>query len=77
MLIFLSLFQAVGFLVSSNSHAISEDTELNENVYTNNGYGETTSLLEQVLLLFLVPCPCNQCLLPIVVIMTDSGLYRN
>ncbi|KAJ9178183.1 hypothetical protein P3X46_010088 [Hevea brasiliensis] len=43
------LQKAVGFLVSSNSHAVAEETELNENVYSNDDYGETTSLLEQEL----------------------------
>ncbi|WCJ41118.1 V-type proton ATPase 116 kDa subunit a 1 [Euphorbia peplus] len=45
----LVLQKAVGFLVSSNNHAISEETELNENVYSTDGYGDTTSLLEQEL----------------------------
>lgn len=41
-------FQASGFLVSSNSHAVSEETELEENVYSMNDYGDSVSLLEQV-----------------------------
>lgn len=41
-------FQARGFLVSSGSHAVSE-RELDENVYSNDDYVETASLLEQVL----------------------------
>ncbi|XP_062171833.1 V-type proton ATPase subunit a1 [Alnus glutinosa] len=40
------LQKAGGFLVSSGSHAVSE-RELNENVYSNNDYVETASLLEQ------------------------------
>ncbi|KAF2321876.1 hypothetical protein GH714_003305 [Hevea brasiliensis] len=43
------LQKAVGFLVSSNSHAVAEETELNENVYSNDDYGETTSFLEKEL----------------------------
>ncbi|EEF30122.1 vacuolar proton atpase, putative [Ricinus communis] len=43
------LQKAVAFLVSSNSHAVAEDRELNENVYSNNDYGDTASLLEQEL----------------------------
>ncbi|KAH7542571.1 hypothetical protein FEM48_Zijuj02G0088100 [Ziziphus jujuba var. spinosa] len=39
--------EAGGFLVSSNNHAVSEDRELDENVYSNDGYVETASLLEQ------------------------------
>lgn len=41
-------FQASGFLVSSNSHAVPEETELEENVYSMNDYGDSVSLLEQV-----------------------------
>ncbi|XP_050209220.1 V-type proton ATPase subunit a1 [Mercurialis annua] len=50
------LQKAVGFLVSSNSHAVGEDRELNENVYSNNGYSDTASLLEQE----LSSAPSNQ-----------------
>ncbi|KDP44125.1 hypothetical protein JCGZ_05592 [Jatropha curcas] len=50
------LQKAVGFLVSSNSHAVSEERELNENVYSNNNYGESASLLEQE----LTSAPSNQ-----------------
>ncbi|XP_065865690.1 V-type proton ATPase subunit a1 [Euphorbia lathyris] len=45
----LVLQKAVCFLVSSNSHSISDGTELNENVYSTDRYGENTSLLEQEL----------------------------
>ncbi|KAG6681695.1 hypothetical protein I3843_13G091400 [Carya illinoinensis] len=42
----LVLQKAVGFLVSSGSHAVSE-RELDENVYSKDDYVETASLLEQ------------------------------
>ncbi|KAM5583926.1 V-type proton ATPase subunit a1 [Rosa sericea] len=41
------LQKASGFLVSSNSHAVTEETELEENVYSMNDYGDSVSLLEQ------------------------------
>ncbi|XVF47095.1 hypothetical protein PTKIN_Ptkin03bG0081800 [Pterospermum kingtungense] len=41
------LQKAGGFLVSSNNHAVSEEWELSENVYSNDDYVETSSLLEQ------------------------------
>jgi len=41
-------FQACGFLVSSHGHAVSDERELQENVYSNDTYIETASLLEQV-----------------------------
>ncbi|EOY33126.1 Vacuolar proton ATPase A1 isoform 1 [Theobroma cacao] len=41
------LQKAGGFLVSSNNHAVDEERELSENVYSNDGYVETASLLEQ------------------------------
>ncbi|KAJ4725963.1 V-type proton ATPase subunit a [Melia azedarach] len=50
------LQKAAGFLVSSNGHAVSEETELSENVYSNNNFAETASLLEQD----LRPGPSNQ-----------------
>ncbi|KAJ7980947.1 V-type proton ATPase subunit a [Quillaja saponaria] len=50
------LQKASGFLVSSNSHAILEERELDENVYSNDEYVETTSLLEQE----VRPGPSNQ-----------------
>ncbi|KAJ7947759.1 V-type proton ATPase subunit a [Quillaja saponaria] len=50
------LQKAGGFLVSSNSHAVSEERELDENVYSNEGYVETASLLEQE----MRPRPSNQ-----------------
>jgi V-type H+-transporting ATPase subunit a len=40
-------FQAGGFLVTSGSHAVSE-RELDENVYSNDDYVETASLIEEV-----------------------------
>ncbi|XP_048425192.1 V-type proton ATPase subunit a1-like isoform X2 [Pyrus x bretschneideri] len=39
--------EAIGFLVSSNSHAVSEERELDENIYPNDHYGDEVSLLEQ------------------------------
>ncbi|CAN6559732.1 unnamed protein product [Malus baccata var. baccata] len=41
------LQKATGFLVSSNSHAVSEERELDENIYSNDHYGDEVSLLEQ------------------------------
>ncbi|CAN6692523.1 unnamed protein product [Malus baccata var. baccata] len=41
------LQKASGFLVSSNSHAVSEERELDENIYSNDNYGDEVSLLEQ------------------------------
>ncbi|CAL1406027.1 unnamed protein product [Linum trigynum] len=41
------LQKAVGFLVSHNSHAVTDETELDENVYSNGDFGESSSLLEQ------------------------------
>ncbi|XP_022756072.1 V-type proton ATPase subunit a1-like isoform X2 [Durio zibethinus] len=41
------LQKAGGFLVSSNNHAVAEERELSENVYSNDDYVETSSLLEQ------------------------------
>ncbi|CAI0545372.1 unnamed protein product [Linum tenue] len=41
------LQKAVGFLVSHNSHAVADETELDENVYSNGDFGEASSLLEQ------------------------------
>lgn len=42
------VYQASGFLVSNKSHAVSEERELDESIYSNDAYGDTTSLLEQV-----------------------------
>ncbi|XWS73752.1 hypothetical protein CRYUN_Cryun02cG0155500 [Craigia yunnanensis] len=42
-----SFLSAGGFLVSSNNHAVAEERELSENVYSNDDYVETPSLLEQ------------------------------
>ncbi|CAK9170180.1 unnamed protein product [Ilex paraguariensis] len=50
------LQKAVGFLVSSKSHAIEQERELDENVYSNDHYADTASLLEQE----LQPGPSNQ-----------------
>ncbi|CAL9234689.1 unnamed protein product [Arabidopsis halleri] len=50
------LEKASGFLVSSNAHAIGEETELHESTYSNNGFIETASLLEQE----MNPGPSNQ-----------------
>ncbi|KAF3556943.1 hypothetical protein F2Q69_00016856, partial [Brassica cretica] len=41
------LQKASGFLVSSNAHAIGDETELHESTYSNNGFIENSSLLEQ------------------------------
>ncbi|XP_022944043.1 V-type proton ATPase subunit a1-like [Cucurbita moschata] len=41
------LQKASVFLVSSNSHSVSEERELNENVFLNDNYTEDGSLLEQ------------------------------
>ncbi|GLT37296.1 hypothetical protein SLA2020_116250 [Shorea laevis] len=41
------LQKAAGFLVSSNGHAVAGEVELSENIYSNDDYGETASLLEQ------------------------------
>lgn len=43
----LVLQKAGGFLVSSKSHTVAEETELDENVYSGDNYLETSSLLEQ------------------------------
>lgn len=45
---FLGKFQACGFLVSSHNLALSDERELQENVFSNDAYVETASLLEQV-----------------------------
>ena len=44
-------FQACAFLFSNHGHAVSEERELEENVYSNGDYVETPFLFEQV--------PCN------------------
>lgn len=44
-----SWFQAGGFLVSAQSHVVSQERELDENVYSKDDYTEAASLLEQVL----------------------------
>ncbi|PON62354.1 ATPase, V0 complex, subunit 116kDa [Parasponia andersonii] len=41
------LQKAGGFLVSNKTHAVSEERELDENIYSNDTYVETASLLEQ------------------------------
>ncbi|XP_021889755.1 V-type proton ATPase subunit a1 [Carica papaya] len=41
------LQKAGGFLLSSDNRSVGEETELNENVYSNNDYIETGSLLDQ------------------------------
>ncbi|CAN7116233.1 unnamed protein product [Brassica rapa subsp. narinosa] len=50
------LHKASGFLVSSNAHAIGDETELHESTYSNNGFIESSSLLEQE----MRPEPLNQ-----------------
>ncbi|KAJ0084266.1 hypothetical protein Patl1_30782 [Pistacia atlantica] len=47
LLYFIGHFQAGGFLVSSNGHAVTEELELSESVYLNNGYADKASLLER------------------------------
>ncbi|XP_028098327.1 V-type proton ATPase subunit a1-like isoform X2 [Camellia sinensis] len=42
------LQKASGFLVSSKSHAVAEERELDDHVYSNDDYADTASLLEQV-----------------------------
>ncbi|CAL5388143.1 unnamed protein product [Camellia sinensis] len=39
--------EASGFLVSSKSHAVAEERELDDHVYSNDDYADTASLLEQ------------------------------
>ncbi|EXC33238.1 V-type proton ATPase 116 kDa subunit a isoform 1 [Morus notabilis] len=41
------LQKAGGFLVSNKTHSVSEERELDENIYSNDNYIETASLLEQ------------------------------
>ncbi|XP_010542602.1 PREDICTED: V-type proton ATPase subunit a1 [Tarenaya hassleriana] len=41
------LQKAGSFLVSGNVHAAGDETELHENTFSNNGYADTASLLEQ------------------------------
>ncbi|XP_009617904.1 V-type proton ATPase subunit a1-like [Nicotiana tomentosiformis] len=43
----LVLQKASDFLVSSRSHTTAQETELDENVYSNHNYSDTASLLEQ------------------------------
>ncbi|KAF3509174.1 hypothetical protein F2Q69_00002405 [Brassica cretica] len=50
------LQKASGFLVSSNAHAIGDETELHESTYSNNGFIESSFLLEQE----MRPEPLNQ-----------------
>ena len=58
------VYQASGFLVSNRSHTVSEERELDENIYSNDGYGDTASLLEQVLL--------SMCLAPLILVLYFS-----
>ncbi|CAL5334880.1 unnamed protein product [Camellia sinensis] len=39
--------EASGFLVSSKNHAVAEERELDDHVYSNDDYADTASLLEQ------------------------------
>ncbi|KAG5566805.1 hypothetical protein RHGRI_002373 [Rhododendron griersonianum] len=50
------LQKAGGFLVSSKSHVVSEEIELDDYVYSNEDYADTTSLLEKE----MRPGPSNQ-----------------
>ncbi|KAI3461471.1 hypothetical protein Pfo_018134 [Paulownia fortunei] len=50
------LQKAGDFLVPSGSHSAAQETELDENIYTNNDYADTASLLEQE----MQPGPSNQ-----------------
>ncbi|MBA0703283.1 hypothetical protein Goari_022957 [Gossypium aridum] len=43
----LVLQKACGFLLPSSNHAVAEERELSENIYSNDNYVETASLLEQ------------------------------
>lgn len=43
----LVLQKACGFLLPSSNHAVAEERELTENIYSNDDYVETASLLEQ------------------------------
>ena len=49
-------FQASDFLVSSKSHAVAEERELDDHVYSNDVYADTASLLEQVIVCFVNYC---------------------
>lgn len=51
---FLLELQAGGFLVSSKSHVVSEEIELDDHVYSNEDYADTTSLLEKVIVCLLI-----------------------
>lgn len=46
--IIVAKFQACSFLISSHGRAISDEVELQDNVYSNGDYVETSSLLDQV-----------------------------
>ncbi|GMP89101.1 hypothetical protein CsSME_00040813 [Camellia sinensis var. sinensis] len=50
------LQKASDFLVSSKSHAVAEERELDDHVYSNDVYADTASLLEQE----MQPGPSNQ-----------------
>ncbi|CAI9778811.1 unnamed protein product [Fraxinus pennsylvanica] len=50
------LQKAGDFLVSSGNHAAAQETELSENIYTNDGYADSASLLEEE----MQPVPSNQ-----------------
>lgn len=59
---FVCQFKAGGFLASSNGHAVAQEVELTQNVYSNNSYTETASLLEQVYT-NLICCYLDICLM--------------
>ena len=44
----LALINQAGEFLIPGKNAVSEETELNENIHSNNDYVETASLLEQV-----------------------------
>ncbi|CAA2955295.1 V-type proton ATPase subunit a1-like [Olea europaea subsp. europaea] len=50
------LQKAGDFLVSSGNHAVAQETELSENVYSNDSYADSASLLEEE----MQPGPSNQ-----------------
>jgi V-type H+-transporting ATPase subunit a len=52
----MGIFQACSFLVSSHGQAVSEERELEENVYSNGDFVETPFLFEQVTC--GIPCCC-------------------
>ncbi|XAR60485.1 hypothetical protein NMG60_11033890 [Bertholletia excelsa] len=54
------LQKASGFLVSNKGHAVVEERELEDHVYSNDHYADTSSLLEQCILQEMRSGPSNQ-----------------